>query len=316
MEMVAKVFVGVDVSKKHLDIHLHPINKALRVENSQNGMNLLLSFLSDYNGCIDNIVCESTGGYEALMIATLEDAGYQTWIVEPKRIKAFIASEGIRSKTDRGDARMIALFASQKKCPYATVELTAEAKKLQALNKRRIELKKIIVAEKLRLEHKLIAFCEKSTKKHIQYLENEVSAIDCEIEKILEQDGSLKRKVEIIDSIPGIGKVSAAAILAELPELGTLDRRQVAALAGVAPFTCESGMYKGIARTYAGRDLVRKALFMVALSATRHNKLLSAFYQGLLAKGKKGMIAIVAVMRRLIVIINAMVRDNREWIFS
>lgn len=311
--MVAKVFIGVDVSKKHLDIFAHPVNKSLRIENSQEGMGLLLSFLSDYKDCIGNIACESTGGYEALMIATLEGAGHRTWIIEPSRIKAFIASEGIRSKTDKGDARMIALFAAQKKQPYEAIKLTAEAKKLQSLNKRRIEIKRIIVMEKLRLEHELIAFCEKSIKKHIRYLEKEILAIDSEIEKILKKDGQLKQKVEIISSIPGVGKTSAAAILAELPELGLLERRQISALAGVAPFTRESGTYKGIARTYAGRCLARQALFMVALTATRHNKLLSAFYRSLIAKGKKGMVAVVAVMRRLIVIINAMVRDKREW---
>jgi transposase len=313
MEKVAKVFVGVDVSKKHLDFYLHPIGKTLRIENSEQGMKLLLSELSAYKECIEHVVCEATGGYESLMLKKLKASGYKTWMVEPKRIKAFIASEGKKSKTDKGDAKMIALFAAQKTRPYQEITRSDNESYLNELCKRKADLKKNIVAEKLRLEHQQINFSERQIKQHIQYMEKQVAAIEKEIDIIIDSDKFIKQKIEIAESVPGIGKATAVVLVAGLPELGKIEARQISALVGVAPFTCESGQYKGISRTSAGRQQVRQALFMAALTATTYNKAMKTFFNRLTEKGKRGMVAVVAVMRKMIVIVNAMVRNNEMW---
>lgn len=313
MKMVAKVFVGVDISKKYLDLYLYPIDKVLHIENSEEGMKLLLSELSVHKEQIQTIVCEATGGYETLMLRTLKSAGYKTWKVEPKRIKAFIASEGIKSKTDKGDAKMIALFASQKICSYESIERSEHENYLNELCKRRADMKKNIVCEKLRLEHEQNPFCKKLIEKHIRYMEKQVEVIEKEMDSIVAADEKMQQKVDLVASVPGVGKITALALVIGLPELGNIENRQIAALVGVAPFTRESGMHKGQARTSAGRQQVRQALYMAALAAISHNNTLKAFFKQLKGKGKRGMVALVAVMRKLIVIINAMIRDNQQW---
>lgn len=311
--MVAKVYVGVDISKKHLDFYLYPLDKALRIENSESGMKLLLSELSGHKEFIQMVACEATGGYESLMLKTLKAAGYKTWMVEPKRIKAFIASEGKKSKTDKGDAKMIALFAFQKTRSYEGFERSENERYLNELYKRRVDLKKNIVSEKLRLEHPQTSFCKKQINSHIKFMEKQVVSIDKEIDLIVANDVIMQQKIALATSIPGVGKTTAVALVAGLPELGKIEGRQAAALVGVAPFTRESGMQKGIARTSAGRQQVRHALFMAAMAAATHNKKLKMFFKRLIEKGKRGMVAMVAVMRKLIVIINAMIRDNQTW---
>lgn len=313
MEKVAKVFVGVDVSKKYLDFHLHPLNKAFRIENSETGMQLLLSELSVHKKSIEVVVCEATGGYEALMLKVLKAAGYKTWMVEPRRIKAFITSEGKKVKTDKCDAKMIALFAAQKTRSHDTIERSANELYLNELCKRKADLKKNIVVEKLRLEHQQVSFCDKQIKQHIQVMEEQVLDIEKEMDSVVATDQPLKQKIELVESVPGVGRATAIFLVAGLPELGKIENRQISALVGVAPFTCESGIYKGASRTSAGRSDVRHSLFMAALAARVHNKTLSAFFEHLKSKGKRGIVAMVAIMRKLIVIINAMVRSNQKW---
>ena len=311
--MVAKVFIGVDVSKKHLDIHFYPLNKDMHIKNDDEGMKILLSELSVHKNNIEKIVCESTGGYESLLIQTAKKQDIAVWLVEPKRIKAFIISEGRRSKTDKGDAQMIALFAAQKVQPYESMERSEGCMRLHALSKHRTNLKKMMVTEKLRLEHPIDSFCKKQIESHIKYLEKQVVAIETEMESITQQDSEVQRKINVIDSVPGVGKVTATMLAAGLPELGKIEGKQMAALVGVAPFTRESGMYKGKSITTAGRPQIRHALFMVALTAIKHGELFKTFYKRLVDAGKRKMVAVVAVMRKLIVIINAMVRDNQMW---
>ncbi len=313
MEKVAKVFVGVDVSKKHLDFYLYPINKAIRIENSMQGMKFLLSELSTYKNRLEQIVCEATGGYEQLMIKALNVENYKTWVVEPKRVKAFIISEGKRAKTDKCDAKMIALFAAQKTRPYEEIKRSESESYMHELCKRKADLKKSIAIEKLRLEHQQIDFNKKQIRQHIHFMEKQVASIEKEIDLIINNNKDLQQKIDLAQSVPGIGKATAATLVAGLPELGKIEARQLSALVGVAPFTCESGMYKGIARTSAGRQHVRQALFMAALTASRHNKKLKEFFKRLTEKGKRGMVAIVAVMRKLIVIVNAMICKNEIW---
>lgn len=314
--MVAKNTLGVDVSKKHLDLHFHPINSTLRIENNATGMNVLLSAISkqkQLHGDFYHIACEATGGYELLMIKTLAAAGYDVWMIEPSRVKAFIASEGKRSKTDKGDARMIALYAAQKERPYQPIKLSKSEEKLRALGRHRQDLVHLKTQIKQRLEHKIDDFCTTQIELAIDFFEAQISALDEKLASIIASDEGLKNKVEIVDSVPGFAQVNATALVLDLPELGTLDRRKIAALAGICPYTQESGSYKGIARTSAGRTAVRKALFLAAFAAKRFDPGIKAFYERLLNAGKKPMIAIVAVMRKLLVRINAMVRDKTMW---
>jgi transposase len=276
-------------------------------------MKFLLSELSAYKNKIEHVVCEATGGYERLMIETLKAECYKVWMVEPKRIKAFITSEGKKSKTDKGDAKMIALFAAQKTRPYEEIARSDNESYLHELCKRKADLKKNIVIEKLRLEHQQIDFNKKQIKQHIRYMEKQVVAIEKEVDLIVNSDELIKQKVEIVESVPGIGRATAVVIVSSLPEIGKIEGRQISALVGVAPFTCESGMYKGVSRTSAGRQQVKKSLYMAALAAITHNKSLKAFFDRLTEKGKRGMVAMVAVMRKLIVTVNAMIRDNQKW---
>lgn len=313
METVAKIYVGVDVSKKHLDVHFHPLDEGFRIENSKAGLKILLSKLSTHKDYIKQIAFEATGGYEDFLRKMLKKNDYPNWMLDPRRTKAFIISEGVKSKTDKSDAKMIALFAAQKTRSYDEIERSEGENHLQSLSKRRSEVKSMIVMEKNRLEHSLDGFCSKQIKRHVAYLEEQAKDLDDEMNKIIERDEELKRKIKIVDSVPGVGTVSAIAIVAGLPELGKIERKQLAALVGVAPYTRESGAYKGKARTTAGRPLVRKALFMVILSAMKYNIPIKGFCDRLKSQNKPPLVAMVASMRKLIVIINAMVRDNKDW---
>jgi transposase len=311
MEKLAKNFVGVDVSKKTLDVYIHPAGKYLRVKNTTADIKKLVLQLSSFD--IEQIVFESSGGYEYLLAKMVSEAGHKVWRVDPKRIKAFIASDGIKYKTDKVDARMIALFAAQKRCAYTAYQRCQHEEKLQALSKRRGALMSIVTAEELRLQNPQEIYNKKSIKDHIAFLRKEIAKIDTEMHEIIKQSAKLQQKFRIIESVPGVGKTIAAALIAHVPELGDLDRKQIASLLGLAPYVRESGLHRGLARTSAGRLLPRQMLYMAALASIRFNQKIQQFYNKLCAAGKKPMVALVAVMRKLIVIINAMVRDGKEW---
>jgi transposase len=208
---------------------------------------------------------------------------------------------------------MIALFAKEKRCAYKAYEPSVHEEQLRALVKRRDNLVDILVGERLRLSQPLKTYCDAEIKELIYFLEQQINAINKRIECHIKTDVEMQKKIEILESVPSIGKVVAAAIVAEMPELGNLGRRQVAALIGVAPYTKQSGTYKGKSMVSPSRVLVRKKLFMAALVATRHNKKLKTFYDRLCASGKLKMVALVAVIRKLIVMLNAMVRDGKKW---
>jgi transposase len=305
---VTKIDVGVDVSKKRLDVHILPLNKALSIANSQEALEKLVELLSAYE--INQVVCESSGGYESLLITVLQKHGIKTWIVEPKRIRAFIYSEGKRAKTDKIDAKMIALFATKKHSSHETQY--EKNKELLQLVVRRKELSGMISMEKNRLQT-YQDNCKQSIKQHITFLEKAIARIDNEIDKIIRTDVEVSNKIKILESTPGVGRITAVTLLASTPELGNVTNKQIASLIGVAPHPRESGKSVRGFSTAGGRRLPRKALFMAALVGARYNKTFSEFYKKLVKSGKKPKVALGALMRKIIVILNVMIKKETVW---
>ncbi len=305
-----KAFVGVDVSKDFLAVYLHPVGKHFTVNNTERGLKSLMKKLLSYE--IQQVVCESSGGYEHLLLDRVEKAGYRLWHVDPKRIKSFIESEGVKFKTDKNDAKMIALFASQKHATYERVILSDDQKALQELIDRKADLTKMLAAEKKRFHHPRHRRFKILIKKHIRFMEDQIRDIDDQVEELIEKNDELDAKSKIMESVPGIGKASASALLATMPELGTLGDKQAGALLGVAPYTHQSGQWIGKSFIRGGRIAARDAIYMASLTASRCNKKLSLFYRRLVAAGKKPKVALIAVMRKLIVIVNAMIKNDSE----
>ena len=307
--MISPIYVGVDVSKDFLDVYLHPLGKELRIPNTQEGLNKLIKVLANYD--VRQIVCESSGGYEYLMLQKLAD--YKIWQVQPKRIRSFIISEGIKAKTDKIDARMIALFASQKQPAYQSIDSSKDQEKLAAWVKRRMDLVYDMTCENNKLRHPQEVHCKEFIAQHISFLENQIKTIENEINKLIKANKVLQNEAEIIESVPGVGKITAATLLAEVPELGKIGNKQIAALVGVAPFIKQSGMSKGTATISGGRNQVRSVLYMASLAAIRFNPPLKLFYDRLRKAGKRPKVALVAVMRKLLVILNTMICNNQLW---
>ncbi len=311
MSKVSKVDVGVDISKKHLDFCFHQVGKAIRVPNSMEGLNKLKSLLVQYE--IGQVVCESTGGYESLMCKELRNSKYKVWCVEPRRIKAFIASEGIRAKTDKIDAKMIALFASQKQCSYEPNQRSESNEKLKNFVALKASMTVWAAELKTQLHQAADSECLKYLTKNLRFLEKQIESLSKQIDALIEGDSDFKNKAKIITSIPGIGSGTAEMFLAALPEMGKVNNKAAAALVGVAPYIKQSGCYKGQAHISGGRSMLRSIIYMAALTAIKYNSKLVAFYQRLIAAGKKFKIAIVAVMRKLVTYMNTLVRKGELW---
>ncbi len=306
---ISQIFVGVDVSKNSLDVHIYPVNKAFTVANSKKGIREMKRKLARY--CVGQIVCEATGGYEILLTTQLND--YNLWVVEPKRMKAFIMSENMNAKTDKIDARMIALFAAQKTPQYTSKHLSKDEAHIKALNQRRLDLIEMLNKETNRIQHPAQIHCKTELKKHIAFLKKQLTKINAEIERLINANDVLQEKNVIIQSIPGVGKVAASMLISFMPELGTITDKQIAALAGVAPFDRQSGSHRRKSIIKGGRSEIRKVLYMAALVASRFNPVMKAFYERLINVGKKPKVVLVAIIRKLIVILNVMIRKGEMW---
>lgn len=311
--MLPNIFVGIDISKKNLDVHFNPLNKSFRIENSSAGIEELLKALSSYK--VDQIVCESSGGYEYLLIKTLRNEQYKVWHIDPKQIKAFVKSQGVKAKTDKIDAKMMALFASKNQPQYQQKNRSEQNEILSALVRRRTDLTDMAAMEKRRFSHPHQMYCKQDIKDHISFIEKQIKEIQNQIDKIIDNDDDLKKKSNLIQTMPGIGKTTAAALISEMSELGTISNKQAGALVGVVPYPQESGNYKGEAHIEGGRKMVRHILYMACLSTCRYNPKFREFYQRLKAAGKKSKVAMVAVMRKMIVGINMMLYKNEAWGF-
>ena len=303
--------MGIDVSKDYLEIYIHPNSKSFKVENSKKGVQALLGKLTNY--VIERIVCESSGGYENLMLKMLKLADYNVWHVDPKQIKAFIISQGIRAKNDRIDAKMMALFASQNQPKYLKKDISQNAEKLRALVRRKSDLTELISIEKKRFNHPKQQYCGDVIRSHIEFMEKQIEILETEIEQLIDDDPDWSNNTKLMKSMPGIGDATSALLIAEMPELGKVTDKQIAALLGVAPYTKESGTMRGKAYIGGGRIIVRNILYMASLSAVRYNPALKKFYTRLKEAGKCSKIALVAVMRKMIIILNIMIKRQIGW---
>jgi transposase len=302
--------VGIDVSKDRLDVYVHPSGESFAVARNAEGLDALIARLEPLS--VSAVAVEATGGFETVVAASLGAAGLPVIVVNPAQVRAFATALGKRAKTDPIDAKVIALFVAATK-PQIRPLPDEETRLLAALVTRRRQIIQMIVAEKQRERQIADRTLKKSAARLIKALEKELNVLDQGIDDSVRGSPIWREKEDLLKSVPCIGDVIARGLIAEMPELGTLDRRQIASLAGLAPWTRQSGQWRGRSFTGGGRASVRTALFMAALVGTRHNPVLKAFYERLLANGKPKLLAITAVSRKLLTILNAIIRDKKPW---
>ena len=310
-EILLKTNVGIDVSKKWLDIVVIPSGETWRTENTGEAIGELIKKLEQLEGKIERIIVEATGGYESWLVSRLYDAGMPVARVNPGRVREFARSVGQLAKTDKLDAKILARFGEAVKPPL-TRPLSPDEQALDALLERRTQLLNIQSAEKNRLELAPVAI-RSSVQEHLNWLKKEIKKLDQEIEQFIDHHPDFKKKDALLQSVPGIGIITSSKLIADVPELGQCDRKEIAALVGIAPFNRDSGFKSGKRSIKGGRSDVRRILYMATLCATRHNPVIKAFYQRLRNAGKKKKVALVACMRKLLTILNAIVRDQIAW---
>jgi transposase len=307
--METKLFVGVDVSKDSLDVAIGTQKDIITFANDQKGVDSLVKRLRRIDAQLT--VFESTGGYELLAASCLAEAGLPVVIVNPRQVRNFAKATGILAKTDAIDARVIARFAEAVK-PEVRQLKDRQTSELTALVTRRRQIIEMIVAERnrLRLANKRN---KKDIEEHIRWLKRRLDKIETDIGKMIQSSPIWRCKDDILQSVPGIGPITSASLICDLPELGVLSPKKIAMLAGLAPLNCDSGKYKGRRRIWGGRACVRSGLYMATMAAIRCNPAIKGFYQRLIAAGKCHKVAATACMRKLLIIVNAMLRDQTLW---
>lgn len=305
-----KIFVGVDVSKDRLDVHIQPSGEALAVMHDDAGIATLIARLRGTPPTL--VVLEATGGLQVKMAAALAAAGLPLAVVNPRQVRDFARATGQLAKTDRLDARVIALFAAAVQ-PEPRPLPDEAAELLRALMARRRELVELRVAERNRLRQGAPDWVRRDLERSIDALAKRIAAIDAEVETHVKGTPIWQVQEDLLCSVPGVGKTLSRTLLAELPELGKLTRRKIAALVGVAPFARDSGTLRGRRMIAGGRPTVRAVLYMATLTASRCNPVIAATYRRMVAAGKPAKVALTACMRKLLVILNAITRDSRPW---
>lgn len=304
------IYVGIDVSKDRLDVHVLPGEMAFSVSRDGKGLEDLIERLRRQSPTL--VAVEATGGFEVIVAAALAGAKMPLVVLNPAQIRHFAKAVGQRAKTEPIDAAVIARFAQAVR-PEPQPLPDEESRLLAELVTRRRQIIEMLVAERQREKRAGNPRVRKSLTRHIRMLEKELPAVDGDIDTLVRGSPAWRAKEDLLASVPGIGKILARTLMAELPELGTLDRRCIASLAGLAPYTRQSGRWRGKSMIGGGRSAVRSALFLGALVASRHNPILRDFYQRLLSTGKPKMLVLVAVARKLLTILNAILRDQRPW---
>jgi transposase len=308
MSPAAPAFVGIDVAKAELVIAIRPSGERWTVANDEGGIRALLKHLHQHSTAL--VVLEATGGYERAVVAALAAARLPVVVANPRQVRDFARATGQLAKTDQIDADTLALFAERVRPePRALPDQAATA--FDALLTRRRQLLEMIVAERNRLEHALAV--RRGISQHIHWLERQLHDVDRDLDDAIKASPVWRAKEDLLRSAPGVGPVLSRTLIGALPELGTLPRKQIAALVGVAPMARDSGVLRGKRLVWGGRAPVRAALFMAALVGTRCNPVLRAFYHRLRAAGKPKKVALTACMRKLLTILNAMVRTNTAW---
>ena len=304
------IIVGIDVSKDRLDVAVRPSGEVFVAERNAAGLELLVARLRELSPRI--VALEATGGFETVVAATLGAAGLPIVIVNPAQIRDFAKAIGQRAKTDPIDAAVIAHFAEATKSEPRP--LPDQATRLLAdLVARRRQIIEMIVAERQRERRITIPRLKKSILRLLKALEKELATVDTDIDDAVRGSPAWREMEDLLASVPGVGPAIARTLIAELPELGRLGRKEIAALAGLAPFTRQSGQWRGRSFIGGGRKTVRSAVFMGAMVAKKYNPVLKAFFDRLVAAGKPKMVALIAVARKLLTILNAILRDRRPW---
>ena len=307
MDIIA---VGIDVSKDRLDVAVHPGGEAFVVERNGAGLERLAERLVQLAPAI--VVLEATGGFETVAAAALGGAGLPIVVVNPAQVRAFARALGQRAKTDPIDAAVIAHFAAATR-PEPRPLPDEATRLLSDLVARRRQIIEMIGAERQREKRAISRHLKKSIARLVKALEKELVSVDTEIDDAVRGSPAWRETEDLLASVPGVGPVIARTLIAELPELGRLNRKQIAALAGLAPYTRQSGQWRGRSFIAGGRKAVRNVLFMGAMTARRHNPVLKAFFDRLVAAGKPKMAALIAVARKLLTILNAMLRSKTSW---
>lgn len=301
------VYVGIDVSLDKLDVHVLPTGEHLQVRNDEQGHQQLRERFHALSP--ELITLEATGGYERDLLRSLATAQLRVVRVNARRVRDFAKSLGLLAKSDRIDARVLALFAERIR-PELRELPTIEVEQLGAMAARRRQLVEMRVAEKNRLGQ-CVRTLRPAIEQHIDYLNHQIEQLEDEMDALIGR--SMKEQQKLLRSVPGVGPVLSRTLLGECPELGTLSRQKIAALAGVAPHLHDSGKLRGTRHIWGGRAHVRAVLYMATVTAVQHNPVIRAFYQRLLAAGKRPKVAMVACMRKLLLILNSMLKSGNAW---
>lgn len=303
-------FAGIDVSKDGLDAAVSSSGTVRRFPNSQEGVDQLIAFLGEQPPAL--AVLEATGGYEMVAALALSVAGIPVAIVNPRQVRDFAKATGVLAKTDAIDARVLASFAERVRSEPRLLA-DEQQRDFAELAARRRQLVGLLVAENNRLASARAEVVRKSIKAHVVFLEKQLGRVEEEIGSAIRDSPLWREKDELLQSVPGVGPAVSRTLLAELPELGSLGRGEIAALAGLAPYNNDSGRFRGRKTIRGGRAPVRSALYMAALVASRYNATFREFYQRLLERGKAKKLALAAVARKLLVTLNAILRDKTPW---
>ncbi|UHQ56259.1 IS110 family transposase [Microbulbifer sp. YPW16] len=305
----AGVNVGVDVGKTFLDIYIHERDRYWQIENTRSDIGKWIKAIRRFN--VERVVMEATGRYERLLYELLVEAGLPVVIVNPRNVRRYAGAAGQLAKTDKVDAKLIAAFGAVMQPEVLPPESKIQrqikdllARRRQVMTMRTMELNRAKIMPK--------AF-QADYRRHIKFLDKEIERVDQKLDKAVKSEELWRAKREQLETVPGVGKLLATTLIAELPELGSLNPKEIAALVGVAPFNRDSGMLRGKRRIKGGRAQVRTILYMATLSATIHNSMIRDFYSRLVSEGKHRKVALTASMRKMIVVLNAMVRDGTYW---
>jgi len=310
--MTSKTYVGIDIAKEKIDIFISTDNRLAQFDNTPSGFQALISLLAPYD--IELIAMEATGKYHGPLCSELTLAKLPVAVVNPRQVKNFARALGKLAKTDAIDAAVICRFAQAIEPPVRK-QNDLQTQRLAAIVTRRRQLVEIRTAEINRLDGALYETSQ-SIAAHIEWLNQQIKDIDDDIHRQLKVMPVWQEKAKLLEEVKGMGSITIATLLALLPELGSLNRRQISALVGVCPYARESGTLKGKRTIWGGRSAVRAALYMATLSAARSNSRIKAFYEQLVARGKAKKVALTACMRKLITILNAMLRDNSKWVIN
>jgi len=306
----AEVFVGIDVSKDWLDVAVLPRGEENRVAYKQKQLTYLVEEMARLQPI--RIILEATGGYEVEVAAALSGAGLPVCVVNPRQSRDFAKATGELAKTDRVDARVLAEFGRALR-PSVRPLASANARQLREILDRRRQILAMLLAEKNRLQRTGSKTVKASLRSHIRYLDRQLEKAETGLSDLIKACPAWQEDVDLLTSVPGVGQLTAANLTIMLPEIGSIGRKQIAKLVGVAPLSRDSGLSRGSRSIWGGRAQVRRTLYMSTLVATRYNPVISAVYNRLIERGKPKKVAIVACMRKLLIICNAMIRDRSSW---